>query len=212
MVFAVRRGPLHHRPGPALPLPHLPAPLAHAVERAPGAACYNSDARASSTSAHTARDPEAGRVANHRTGKPAVDAAFRRHVGRAVRRQQGIGRPAVSHVPRWRIAAAAIVLAALLAFTAMFAPIYFPTSNCRISYRGWHNASKIGQIPTTSCAPGCWIRPTRWTSRSKRERAGDSLAGGRAHRRTLFRARHAARIHRRPAFLPRRRQPLRART
>ena len=31
----------------------------------------------------------------------------------------------MSHVPRWRIAAAAIVLAALLAFTAMFAPIYF---------------------------------------------------------------------------------------
>ena len=31
----------------------------------------------------------------------------------------------MSRVPRWRIAAAAIVLAALLAFTAMFAPIYF---------------------------------------------------------------------------------------
>jgi hypothetical protein len=31
----------------------------------------------------------------------------------------------VSHVPRWRIAAAAVVLVALLAFTAMFAPIYF---------------------------------------------------------------------------------------
>jgi hypothetical protein len=30
----------------------------------------------------------------------------------------------VSHVPRWRIAAAAVVLAALVAFTAMFAPIY----------------------------------------------------------------------------------------
>jgi hypothetical protein len=28
-------------------------------------------------------------------------------------------------VPRWRIASAAIVLAALLAFTAMFAPIYY---------------------------------------------------------------------------------------
>ena len=31
----------------------------------------------------------------------------------------------MSRVPRWRIAAAAAVLAALLAFTAMFAPIYF---------------------------------------------------------------------------------------
>ena len=31
----------------------------------------------------------------------------------------------MSHVPRWRMAAAAVVLAALLAFTAMFAPIYF---------------------------------------------------------------------------------------
>jgi len=31
----------------------------------------------------------------------------------------------VSRVPRWRIASAAIVLAALLAFTAMFAPIYY---------------------------------------------------------------------------------------
>jgi hypothetical protein len=31
----------------------------------------------------------------------------------------------VSRVPRWRIAAAAAVLAALAAFTAMFAPIYF---------------------------------------------------------------------------------------
>ena len=30
----------------------------------------------------------------------------------------------MSHVPRWRIAAAAVVLAALVAFTAMFAPIY----------------------------------------------------------------------------------------
>jgi hypothetical protein len=31
----------------------------------------------------------------------------------------------VSRVPRWRIASAAVVLAALLAFTAMFAPIYY---------------------------------------------------------------------------------------
>ena len=31
----------------------------------------------------------------------------------------------MSRVPRWRIASAAIVLAALLAFTAMFAPIYY---------------------------------------------------------------------------------------
>jgi hypothetical protein len=31
----------------------------------------------------------------------------------------------VSRVPRWRIAAAVAVLAALAAFTAMFAPIYF---------------------------------------------------------------------------------------
>ena len=31
----------------------------------------------------------------------------------------------MSRVPRWRMAAAAVVLAALLAFTAMFAPIYF---------------------------------------------------------------------------------------
>jgi hypothetical protein len=31
----------------------------------------------------------------------------------------------VSRVPRWRIASAAIVLAVLLAFTAMFAPIYY---------------------------------------------------------------------------------------
>ena len=31
----------------------------------------------------------------------------------------------MSHVPRWRIVAAAVVLAALVAFTAMFAPIYF---------------------------------------------------------------------------------------
>jgi hypothetical protein len=31
----------------------------------------------------------------------------------------------VNRVPRWRIAAAAAVLAALAAFTAMFAPIYF---------------------------------------------------------------------------------------
>jgi hypothetical protein len=31
----------------------------------------------------------------------------------------------VSRVPRWRIVAAASVLAALLAFTAMFAPIYY---------------------------------------------------------------------------------------
>ncbi len=31
----------------------------------------------------------------------------------------------MSHVPRWRIAAATVVLAALVAFTAMFAPIYF---------------------------------------------------------------------------------------
>jgi hypothetical protein len=31
----------------------------------------------------------------------------------------------VSRVPRWRIAAAAVVLAALLALTARFAPIYF---------------------------------------------------------------------------------------
>jgi hypothetical protein len=31
----------------------------------------------------------------------------------------------VSHIPRWRIAAAAVVLVALLAFTAMFAPTYF---------------------------------------------------------------------------------------
>ena len=30
----------------------------------------------------------------------------------------------MSRVPRWRVAAAAIVLAALLAFTALFAPIY----------------------------------------------------------------------------------------
>ena len=30
----------------------------------------------------------------------------------------------MSHVPRWRIAAAAVVLAALVAFAAMFAPIY----------------------------------------------------------------------------------------
>jgi hypothetical protein len=31
----------------------------------------------------------------------------------------------VSRVPRWRIASAAFVLAALLAFAAMFAPIYY---------------------------------------------------------------------------------------
>jgi hypothetical protein len=31
----------------------------------------------------------------------------------------------VSRVPRWRIACAVVVLAALLAFTAMFAPIYY---------------------------------------------------------------------------------------
>jgi hypothetical protein len=31
----------------------------------------------------------------------------------------------VSRVPRWRIVSAAVVLAALLAFTAMFAPIYY---------------------------------------------------------------------------------------
>ena len=31
----------------------------------------------------------------------------------------------MSRVPRWRMAAAAFVLAALLAFTAMFAPIYY---------------------------------------------------------------------------------------
>ena len=31
----------------------------------------------------------------------------------------------MSRVPRWRIAAATAVLAALLAFTAMFAPIYY---------------------------------------------------------------------------------------
>ena len=31
----------------------------------------------------------------------------------------------MNRVPRWRIVAAAFVLAALLAFTAMFAPIYF---------------------------------------------------------------------------------------
>jgi hypothetical protein len=31
----------------------------------------------------------------------------------------------VNRVPRWRIAAAAVVLAALAAFAAMFAPIYF---------------------------------------------------------------------------------------
>jgi hypothetical protein len=31
----------------------------------------------------------------------------------------------VSRVPRWRIASAAVVLAALLAFAAMFAPIYY---------------------------------------------------------------------------------------
>jgi P pilus assembly chaperone PapD len=31
----------------------------------------------------------------------------------------------VSRVPRWRVAAAAVVLAALMAFTAMFAPVYF---------------------------------------------------------------------------------------
>jgi len=31
----------------------------------------------------------------------------------------------VSRVPRWRMAAAAVVLVALLAFTVMFAPIYF---------------------------------------------------------------------------------------
>jgi hypothetical protein len=31
----------------------------------------------------------------------------------------------VSRVPRWRIASAAVVLAGLLAFTAMFAPIYY---------------------------------------------------------------------------------------
>ncbi len=31
----------------------------------------------------------------------------------------------MNRVPRWRIAAAATVLAALAAFTAMFAPIYF---------------------------------------------------------------------------------------
>ncbi|MGA2769250.1 MAG: hypothetical protein ABSG26_00400 [Bryobacteraceae bacterium] len=31
----------------------------------------------------------------------------------------------MSRVPRWRMAAAAVVLVALLAFTVMFAPIYF---------------------------------------------------------------------------------------
>jgi cell division protein FtsL len=31
----------------------------------------------------------------------------------------------VSRLPRWRIVAASAVLAALLAFTAMFAPIYY---------------------------------------------------------------------------------------
>ena len=31
----------------------------------------------------------------------------------------------MSRVPRWRIASAAVVLAALLAFAAMFAPIYY---------------------------------------------------------------------------------------
>jgi hypothetical protein len=31
----------------------------------------------------------------------------------------------VSRVPRWRIVAAAVVLAALLAFAALFAPIYY---------------------------------------------------------------------------------------
>ena len=31
----------------------------------------------------------------------------------------------MSRVPRWRIASAAVVLAALLTFTAMFAPIYY---------------------------------------------------------------------------------------
>ena len=31
----------------------------------------------------------------------------------------------MSRVPRWRIASAAVVLAALLAFTAMFAPVYY---------------------------------------------------------------------------------------
>ena len=31
----------------------------------------------------------------------------------------------MSHVPRWRMVAAAAVLTALLAFTAMFAPIYY---------------------------------------------------------------------------------------
>ena len=53
-----------------------------------------------------------------------MDSAFRRHLGRTLRTRQGRRRSVVNPVPRWRIAAALAVLAALLGFGVLFAPIY----------------------------------------------------------------------------------------
>ena len=53
-----------------------------------------------------------------------MDAALRRYLGGVVRGWEGYQRPDVNRVPRWRIAAAVAVLAALLGFAALFTPIY----------------------------------------------------------------------------------------
>jgi hypothetical protein len=46
-------------------------------------------------------------------------------MGGTLRFQQGVRQEDVNRVPRWRIAAATIVLAGLVLFGAAFAPVYF---------------------------------------------------------------------------------------
>src|SRR5215471_1659168 len=55
-----------------------------------------------------------------------MDAALRRYLGRAraLRHRRGYRQAQVNRVPRWRIAAAIAVLAALAGFGALFSPIY----------------------------------------------------------------------------------------
>src|SRR5437016_12257649 len=53
-----------------------------------------------------------------------MDPPFRRPLGGALRLQQGPRRAVVSPVPRWRIAAAVVILAGLVFFLATFSPYY----------------------------------------------------------------------------------------
>src|SRR5205085_1711244 len=62
------------------------------------------------------------RAPDFRSGESGVEGEFGRYLG-GTGRHEGNRGPAVK-IPRWRIAAAAVVLAGLIGFLAMFTPIY----------------------------------------------------------------------------------------